>query len=84
MKHVVVAAGWPFKHTRFAGEVRTSPASSLKAPDADGMRRQDEFAGTIVHSKDFHSAAPYVGKRVLVVGAASSGLSLYIFRAAAR
>ena len=37
MKHVVVAAGWPFKQTRFVGKVRTSPASSLKAPNADGM-----------------------------------------------
>ncbi|EKM60231.1 uncharacterized protein PHACADRAFT_132721 [Phanerochaete carnosa HHB-10118-sp] len=52
VKHVVVAAGWPFKRTTFAG--------------------QDEFSGTIVHSEHFRSAAPYVGKKVLVVGACSS------------
>ncbi|EKM60229.1 uncharacterized protein PHACADRAFT_203476 [Phanerochaete carnosa HHB-10118-sp] len=52
VKHVVVAVGWPFKRTTFAG--------------------QDDFAGTIVHSVDFRSAAPYVGKKVVVIGACSS------------
>lgn len=52
VKHVVVAAGWPFKHMSFPG--------------------QAEFEGTLLHSQDFTSAAPYIGKKVLVIGAASS------------
>ena len=35
-----------------------------------------EFAGSIVHSADYRNPAPYVGRRVLVVGAGNSGAEI--------
>ncbi|GJE89315.1 NAD(P)/FAD-dependent oxidoreductase [Phanerochaete sordida] len=52
VKHVVVAAGWPFKRVSLPG--------------------QDDFIGQVIHSTDFSSAEPYVGKKVVVIGACSS------------
>lgn len=34
------------------------------------------FAGSIVHSSDYRDASPYAGRRVLVVGAGSTGLEV--------
>jgi putative flavoprotein involved in K+ transport len=36
------------------------------------------FAGEIVHSADYRNPAPYVGKRVLVVGAGNSGAEIAV------
>jgi putative flavoprotein involved in K+ transport len=37
-----------------------------------------EFAGDSVHSADYRSPAPYVGRRVLVVGAGNSGAEIAV------
>lgn len=36
------------------------------------------FAGEVVHSSDYRNAAPYTGKRVLVVGAGNSGAEIAV------
>jgi cation diffusion facilitator CzcD-associated flavoprotein CzcO len=43
------------------------------APTVDG---QETFAGTILHSRDYRSAAPFAGKRVLVVGMGNTGAEI--------
>jgi cation diffusion facilitator CzcD-associated flavoprotein CzcO len=37
---------------------------------------QETFAGTIMHSRDYRSAAPFAGKRVLVVGMGNTGAEI--------
>ncbi|MER5915260.1 NAD(P)/FAD-dependent oxidoreductase [Streptomyces sp. NPDC001982] len=41
-----------------------------RIPDLPGLA---DFAGTVLHSSLFHTGADYAGKRVLVVGSATSG-----------
>ncbi|HEX3455617.1 MAG TPA: NAD(P)/FAD-dependent oxidoreductase [Gaiellaceae bacterium] len=58
----------------FAAErvvVATGFSSVPFIPDWPG-----EFAGEIVHSADYRNPAPYVGRRVLVVGAGNSGAEI--------
>jgi cation diffusion facilitator CzcD-associated flavoprotein CzcO len=43
------------------------------APAIDG---KETFAGTIVHSRDYRSAAPFAGKRALVVGMGNTGAEI--------
>ena len=39
-------------------------------PDIPGL---EKFKGTVVHSRDYRTFHPYVGKRVVVVGCSHSG-----------
>jgi cation diffusion facilitator CzcD-associated flavoprotein CzcO len=45
-------------------------------PFAPTIEGQETFAGTIVHSRDYRSAAPFAGKRVLVVGMGNTGAEI--------
>lgn len=38
----------------------------------------DSFAGNVLHARDFRDPAPYVGKRVLVVGSGPSGADIAV------
>jgi hypothetical protein len=40
------------------------------------VTRQDEFEGILVHSSEYKTAKEYVGKKVVVIGSATSGESL--------
>ena len=42
-------------------------------PDIDG---RDAFSGSVVHSAAYKNAAPYVGKRVVVVGSGQSAVDI--------
>jgi putative flavoprotein involved in K+ transport len=68
--------GWVVETSdgRLAAErvvVATGHSSVPFLPDWPG-----DFAGVIVHSADYRNAAPYVGSRVLVVGAGNSGAEI--------
>ncbi|MBV9889390.1 MAG: NAD(P)/FAD-dependent oxidoreductase, partial [Rhizobacter sp.] len=45
--------------------------ANIAAIDGEGA-----FAGTIVHSRDYRNAAPFAGKRVLVVGMGNTGAEI--------
>ncbi|MFY9579252.1 MAG: NAD(P)/FAD-dependent oxidoreductase [Gaiellaceae bacterium] len=53
--------------------VATGHSNVPFVPDWPGV-----FAGDIVHSADYRNAAPYVGRRVLVVGAGNSGAEIAV------
>lgn len=77
VKHIVMAAGWPFKHTTFPGQVRRPRLNLPCRPHLTSVC-QDGFEGQVIHSADFRSAAPYVGKKVLVIGACASGTVCFL------
>jgi len=45
-------------------------------PNVPGLEGEREFAGTILHSRDYRSAAPFAGRRVLVVGMGNTGAEI--------
>ena len=48
----------------------TGIVSNPRIPDLPG---RDSFVGTVLHSSEYRRPAPFVGKRVLVVGVGNSG-----------
>ena len=53
--------------------VATGPAHTPYLPDWPGA---ESFGGEVLHSSAYRNAAPFVGKRVLVVGSGSSGMEI--------
>jgi cation diffusion facilitator CzcD-associated flavoprotein CzcO len=45
-------------------------------PNVPHLEGAGAFAGTIVHSRDYRSAAPFAGRRVLVVGMGNTGAEI--------
>jgi len=45
-------------------------------PNVAAIDGQDAFAGTVVHSREYRTAAPFVGKSVLVVGMGNTGAEI--------
>ncbi len=45
-------------------------------PNRPSLPGIDDFAGSIVHASDYRNAAPYRGKRTLVVGCGNSGAEI--------
>ena len=73
-----VDGGWTL--TTSAGAVKaervvvaTGHSNVPFLPDWPGV-----FAGEVVHSSDYRNAAPFAGKRVLVVGAGNSGAEIAV------
>ncbi|KAF7305199.1 Flavin-containing monooxygenase YUCCA9 [Mycena kentingensis (nom. inval.)] len=58
----------------------------LGAPRIPALENQDKFNGTILHSIDYVGAAPFAGKRVVVIGAGNTSADIcqdLVFRKAA-
>ncbi|MGZ5768651.1 MAG: flavin-containing monooxygenase, partial [Caldimonas sp.] len=53
--------------------VTTGANHQPNVPELDG---EHQFAGTILHSRDYRSAAPFAGRRVLVVGMGNTGAEI--------
>src|SRR5712691_1154554 len=49
---------------------------SVANPQRPRIRGAEEFRGRLVHSVEYRNAAPYVGRRVLVVGVGNSGAEI--------
>lgn len=49
---------------------------ALHTPSVPAWALGTDFRGTVVHSRDYRDASPYRGRRVLVVGAGSSGVEI--------
>ncbi|KAI0774161.1 dimethylaniline monooxygenase (N-oxide-forming) [Fomes fomentarius] len=73
---------WDVTVIREGFEVKLRPAHIILAtgtlgepnvPDVPGM---EHFAGEVLHSHEFPGAAPFVGKRVIVVGAGNSSIDV--------
>jgi putative flavoprotein involved in K+ transport len=47
-----------------------------RLPRMPALRGMGDYAGEFRHSVDYRNAAPYIGKRVLVVGAGNSGAEI--------
>jgi cation diffusion facilitator CzcD-associated flavoprotein CzcO len=45
----------------------------LAEPNIPAFRGQDEFAGTVLHSTEYDTGAPWTGKKVAVIGVCNSG-----------
>ncbi|MEP6939662.1 MAG: NAD(P)/FAD-dependent oxidoreductase [Rudaea sp.] len=63
-----------------AGEVSASvvvvAVGQYRLPQIPAWPGRAEFRGTLIHSVDYRNAQPFVGKRVLVVGAGNSGAEI--------
>jgi cation diffusion facilitator CzcD-associated flavoprotein CzcO len=72
-RHVVFALGWGAGEPsipEYPGTVRLLPISaSLFSPSA----LQEEFGGEFIHSAAHKTAQAHVGKKVVVIGASTSG-----------
>jgi len=73
-----IERGWVV-HTS-AGEIRSPEVVVAMGyeghpfvPDWPG---RDDFAGQLVHSREYRSASPFAGKKVLVVGTGCSGMEI--------
>ena len=60
-------------HRARAVVLATGLYADPKTPELAGS---EEFAGSLLHSAAYHDAAPYAGKRVLVVGLGNSGAEI--------
>lgn len=49
---------------------------AFNRPQAPEWARSSRFAGTVVHASEYRNSAPFVGQRVLVVGAGCTGLEI--------
>jgi len=47
-----------------------------RVPNPERLPGQERFRGTVVHSAGYRNAEPFVGQRVLVVGAGNSGAEI--------
>jgi cation diffusion facilitator CzcD-associated flavoprotein CzcO len=66
--------------TRSGQEYRSSvvviATGANNHPNVPRLEGQDAFAGSILHSRDYRNAAPFAGKRVLVVGMGNTGAEI--------
>jgi putative flavoprotein involved in K+ transport len=72
------ATGWSLltSHGRWRASVlivATGIAANPRQPTVDGL---DQFSGRRIHSIEYHEPSPFVGRRVLVVGAGNSGAEI--------
>ena len=73
---------WTLKISRNNHEVTLHPAhiilatGTLGAPYIPDLADRNIFAGDIIHSSQFRSAAPYKGKKVIVIGAGNSSVDV--------
>lgn len=72
--HVVLAHGYPWKNSSWPGQVCLSCTGQFVRVGL--TPQQSEFQGQIIHSSAFRHAGPFVGKKVIVIGACTSGESI--------
>ncbi|KAF7342826.1 hypothetical protein MSAN_01998600 [Mycena sanguinolenta] len=60
------------KHVTIRPKHIVMAAGTLGSPLFPAMKEPERFEGTILHSAHFQGAAPFAGKRVVVVGAGNS------------
>src|SRR4029077_16334687 len=58
------------------GRIVVIATGQYRLPIVPQWPGHDSFAGRIVHSASYSNATPYVGQRVLVVGAGNSGAEI--------
>ena len=72
--HFVFATGWigDPRIPEFPGKVCFRFEDS---PKSDHLSRafQSDFDGEVLHSSEYHNAKAYIGKKIVVVGACSTG-----------
>lgn len=61
------------KDSRYQARFLVLATGYASVPNQVGFSGQDVFAGNILHSSEYTSAAPYRGQRVLVIGFGNSG-----------
>lgn len=73
--HLVFGTGWVGdpKIPEIPGRVRILAPHSIQLISTFPYSTQDEFRGDVVHSSAYKNAQNYVGKKVVVVGACTSG-----------
>lgn len=76
---------WTVETSRgdFRCELLVMATGLMANPIRPALPGLDEFAGRVVHSIEYRSPAPYVGRRVLVVGCGNSGADVAAETAAA-
>lgn len=73
---------WTLSISRNGNEVILHPAhivlatGTLGAPYIPELANRDAFTGEVLHSSQFRSAAPYKGRKVVVVGAGNSSIDV--------
>jgi cation diffusion facilitator CzcD-associated flavoprotein CzcO len=51
-------------------------AGTNRAPNPERLPEQERFRGTLLHAASYRNAEPFVGRRVLVVGAGNTGAEI--------
>jgi putative flavoprotein involved in K+ transport len=71
-------AGWQVRSSqgRWQAKVVIVAVGQYRVPILPAWPGRDEFGGVLLHSVDYRNAAPFAGKRVLVVGAGNSGAEI--------
>jgi len=70
-----VEGGWEVRtqDARYAAKHVVVATGNTRVPNLPTWPGQENFGGRILHSAQYHDAAPFVGQRVLVVGFGNSG-----------
>lgn len=70
--------GWKLSTPReeLLAEVLVSATGIFSNPQSAEYPDKDQYTGTILHAASYHNAQPFVGQRVLVVGAGNSGAEI--------
>ncbi|HEU4326521.1 MAG TPA: NAD(P)/FAD-dependent oxidoreductase [Roseiflexaceae bacterium] len=72
------AAGWRLETSAGAVEAEWLVAATgiWSKPFCPQLPGHEQFGGAVIHSSEYRNAAPYRGRRVLVVGAGNSGAEI--------
>ncbi len=60
----------------FAAPVLVVASGSNRVPRRPTWPRLETFAGSVLHSSEYHNAGPFAGQRVLVIGFGNSGAEI--------
>lgn len=74
------AGGWQLETSqgKIRGDLLVAATGIWSTPVLPRFEGAEQFGGPLIHSREYRNAAPFRGKRVLVVGAGNSGSEIAV------